>query len=264
MNTCAVSIIIPTYNSRDLLVWAIDSVLGQTCKEFELIIVNDGSTDDTDKAVGRYLPGGCRHDPRVKYLKMPCNKGKNAALNKGIGESRGEFIMFLDQDDTLPPESVAIGAEALQRHPTAAAVYGDATKIDISGKPMGIRKSRQIRRRSEIAGSFRNPIASSSVIMRRSAVEAISPLNEYFFRIDDVCRNLRLHLHGDLEYVPAVLMNYRIYKRPGILKYRIRTITEFRVLIGEYFSGYERYSIFLKQITFQLLKLAFEMFSFHK
>ncbi|MBN1294793.1 MAG: glycosyltransferase family 2 protein [Candidatus Latescibacteria bacterium] len=259
-----ISIIIPTFNACNLLVLAVDSVLKQTWKDFELIIVNDGSTDKTEDLVKKYLPGGSDYDSRVKYIKADRNKGKTAALNKGIRAAQGTYLMFLDQDDTLPSESLRIGVEFLMSHSTVVAIYGDALKIDISGKPFGIRKSKQVGSLSDIAGFYRNPIASSSMIMRKQVIDKVGSLDESFFRIDDVWRNINVFLCGRIEYIPSVLLNYRIYRRSAILKYRLRTIYEFYILLNRYFTIYEKYTLLLKQMTFQMIKLTFELFSFYK
>ena len=95
-----VSIIIPSYNRGYILPRAVKSVLSQTYPHFELIIVDDGSTDDTEKIVQDFS------DPRIKYIRHPQNKGLSAARNTGIRASRGGFVAFLDSDDEYLPEKI--------------------------------------------------------------------------------------------------------------------------------------------------------------
>jgi glycosyltransferase involved in cell wall biosynthesis len=95
MNNPIISVIIPTYNRAHLLPRSIESVLNQTYKDFELIIVDDGSNDNTDEVVNKYI----KKDNRIKYIKFEKNKGGNVARNAGINHSRGEYIAFLDSDD---------------------------------------------------------------------------------------------------------------------------------------------------------------------
>lgn len=88
-----VSVVIPTYNRANVLPRAIDSVLEQTHDDFEVIVVDDGSTDNTEEIVKTYA------DDRVRYIPFDSNKGANAARNEGIRQANGEYISFLDSDD---------------------------------------------------------------------------------------------------------------------------------------------------------------------
>jgi len=97
-----VSIIIPTYNCARLIGRAIESVLNQTYRDFELIIVDDSSTDNTDKIVKKFQ----EQDKRVKYIRHDKNKGGSAARNTGIKVARGEYIAFQDSDDEWLPEKL--------------------------------------------------------------------------------------------------------------------------------------------------------------
>ncbi|NJN86713.1 MAG: glycosyltransferase family 2 protein [Leptolyngbyaceae cyanobacterium SL_7_1] len=96
-----VSVIIPTYNRADLLSRAIDSVLNQTLTNLELIIVDDGSTDNTAEVVNSF------NDSRIRYIPLGKNCGGGYARNHGIHLATGEFIAFLDSDDVWLPEKLA-------------------------------------------------------------------------------------------------------------------------------------------------------------
>jgi glycosyltransferase involved in cell wall biosynthesis len=104
-----VSVIIPTYNRQDLLARAIDSVINQTCRNFELLIIDDGSTDGTDKLVASY-------GNAVRYLYQE-NLGAAAARNTGIKAARHELLAFLDSDDSFAPEKLAIQGAAMAARP---------------------------------------------------------------------------------------------------------------------------------------------------
>ena len=93
-----VSIIIPTFNRSNLISRSVKSVLNQTMVDFELIIVDDGSKDNTDKIIGSFK------DERIRYFKQEINKGQNAALNFGVVKSNGKYVAFLDSDDEWMPE----------------------------------------------------------------------------------------------------------------------------------------------------------------
>jgi glycosyltransferase involved in cell wall biosynthesis len=104
-----ISVIIPTYNRREFLARAIDSVLDQGWRDFELIVVDDGSTDETARSVASY--GG-----RVRYLYQE-NRGPAAARNTGVRAAEGEFIAFLDSDDRFAPEKLAVQQAAMAARP---------------------------------------------------------------------------------------------------------------------------------------------------
>ncbi|MBU7465862.1 glycosyltransferase family 2 protein [Lactiplantibacillus pentosus] len=100
MNKIEVSVILPVYNSQQFVRTAIDSVLGQSLKAFELIIVNDASTDDTEKIVHSY------DDQRIVYIRLKNNSGVATARNTGIKLARGKFIAFIDSDDFWSKEKL--------------------------------------------------------------------------------------------------------------------------------------------------------------
>lgn len=95
-----VSVVIPTYNRSTLLVRAVESVLGQSFKDFEIIVVDDASTDDTYSVVRSF------RDPRIVYVRNDSNKGVSASRNVGISLSKGEFVAFLDSDDVWLPSKL--------------------------------------------------------------------------------------------------------------------------------------------------------------
>src|SRR5687767_12211495 len=96
-----ISIITPTYNRAVLVQTTIKSIQAQTFTDWELIIVDDGSTDDTEQAIQHFLS-----DSRISYVKKP-NSGQAASLNVGVSHAKGEFITFLDSDDEAYPEWLA-------------------------------------------------------------------------------------------------------------------------------------------------------------
>ena len=110
-----ISVVIPTLNRRVFLSDAITSLISQNCQNWELIVVDDGSTDDTR----RYLEG--KSDPRIRFIIRESPGGPSVARNAGLAEARGDLIMFLDDDDLLRPETLATLSEALRAHPEALA-----------------------------------------------------------------------------------------------------------------------------------------------
>src|SRR5262245_7986035 len=121
MNAPAISVILPAYNCEKFIGKAIQSVLQQTFSDFELIIINDGSTDNTETRIEEF------NDPRVVYHKNPGNKGLIFTLNKAIELSQGRYIARMDADDSCLPERLAKQKDFLDHHENIAVT---ATTID--------------------------------------------------------------------------------------------------------------------------------------
>jgi len=124
-----VTVIVPTYNRANLLPHAVDSVLAQSFTDFELLVVDDGSTDNTREVVDRY------EDSRVRYVRRE-RGGISAAVNTGIWAASGELIARLDSDDVWLPELLEVQAAALDGAPSAGFVYAKGTPINLAGEPI--------------------------------------------------------------------------------------------------------------------------------
>jgi glycosyltransferase involved in cell wall biosynthesis/SAM-dependent methyltransferase len=120
-----VSIVITTYNHARYLAEAIESALAQTIRPHEVIVVDDGSTDDPGSVVGRY--------PQVQLIRQP-NRGPSAARNTGWRAASGRYVVFLDADDRLLPEALASNLERFDERPECAFVYGSFVYVDANGK----------------------------------------------------------------------------------------------------------------------------------
>lgn len=113
-----VSIIIPTYRHRDFVAATLQSVFAQTFTDYEVIVVNDGSPDDTEAVLAPYADAGS-----IRYF-YQANAGQAAARNRGLAEASGEFVAFLDDDDLWGPEKLEWQVAALARDDRAVLVYG--------------------------------------------------------------------------------------------------------------------------------------------
>jgi glycosyltransferase involved in cell wall biosynthesis len=113
-----VSVVIPTYRRQDMIIDTLESVFLQTFQDFEVIVVNDGSPDETAELLAPLAASG-----RIRYLEQP-NQGQAAARHRGLEEATGEFIAFLDDDDLWPPDKLEWQVAYLERNPSIAAVGG--------------------------------------------------------------------------------------------------------------------------------------------
>jgi glycosyltransferase EpsE len=157
-----ISVLIGTWNDAPKLPRAMDSILGQTLAELELIVVDDGSTDGTDAVVAAY------DDPRVRYVRLP-HVGIARSLNAGIREARSDLVAVHDADDWSLPERLARQVATLEERPEVAVVGCLMREVDESG--------RELRRRlpmatGDVTGDLMrfNPIPNTSATFRRDAV----------------------------------------------------------------------------------------------
>lgn len=130
MGNGKVSIIVPCYNQAVFLSEALDSVLAQTYTNWECVIVNDGSSDNTGEVVQRYI----KQDTRFKYIEQP-NKGPAAARNNGIEHSCGEFILPLDADDLIAPTYLEKAVNVFTLRTNTKLVYCKADKFGLVNEP---------------------------------------------------------------------------------------------------------------------------------
>ncbi|BAQ18241.1 hypothetical protein GL4_2807 [Methyloceanibacter caenitepidi] len=159
-----VSIIMPAYNASEHIAAAIDSVLTQTFEDWELIIVDDGSTDTTSSIIQSYT------NHRIRYIRQE-NKGRASARNAALEVARGEFIAFLDADDLFEPNKLEIQVKLLRDRPKLGGVRGAWKRISKTGELLRVRaeqKRRVLRARSAIAG---NPLLLSMSMIRRDFID---------------------------------------------------------------------------------------------
>jgi len=206
-----VSLIIATFNHARFLGAAIDSALAQTLGAVDVIVVDDGSTDDTPAVLARYAG-------RVRVLRQP-NRGLAAARNAGLAAARGTYVAFLDADDVMAPTKLAAQLEMLERSPTIGWTYCDvlietvATRTTVTASERfgyGARALDGWLFPELIHGNF---IPAIAPMIRRTALDAAGGFDERLTALEDWDMWLRLSLIAEARYTPAVLVTYRI--RPG-------------------------------------------------
>ena len=127
-----VSIIMPSYNTAEYIAESIQSVLAQSYKDWELLIVDDCSTDNTDEVVKPYLS-----DERIKYMKNDANSGAAVSRNRALREAKGKWIAFLDSDDLWMPDKLSKQINFMEEHGYSFS-YTDYVEIDTYGKRNGV------------------------------------------------------------------------------------------------------------------------------
>lgn len=200
-----VSVIIPTYNNAQFVAQAVDSVLAQTYPDFEVIIVDDGSTDDTQAALAGY-------DKRIRYIYQE-NRGPAAARNHGYHVSSGDYLLFLDSDDLVPTDKLEVQVSFLEMRPEFGLVYSAWRQIDEGGtRILGeVRPSRQGHLLREIL-CRRLFFFPGAAVIRRECLEQVGLFDEALFGCEDADLWLRLAYAGyAFGYVDVPLFSYRVH-----------------------------------------------------
>ena len=204
-----VSVIVPAYNAAVYLPYAIDSVLAQTYLDWEIVIVDDGSTDHTRAVVDSYRPQ--LHD-KLQYIHQP-NRGVSAARNNGIRAARGEFIALLDADDVWLPHHLERGVQAMDADPAAGLVHARVARIDTRGSVTGQLKVEPKYLSGKIARHIftrRAHIICSTVMFRKSCLPADGWFDETMRATEDRDLWFRMASRYQVTYIDEVLAYYRI------------------------------------------------------
>ena len=163
-----VSVIMPAYNSEKTISEAISSVLGQTFADFELIIVNDCSTDGTIEIIN----GFAESDPRIIVINNDENSGVSYSRNAAIAAARGEWIAFLDSDDMWREDKLASQLRLMENNPESDICYTASAFVDADGKPYGYILTAQERTYHSTL-IRKNLLSCSSVMIRASVMKGI-------------------------------------------------------------------------------------------
>jgi glycosyltransferase involved in cell wall biosynthesis len=203
-----VTVIIPTYNRKDYLQEAIDSVLAQTYAGYEVIVIDDGSTDGTRDALSD------RYGDRIRYVWQQ-NRGESAARNRAIRMAQGEYIALLDSDDLWFPEKLARQVPILDRRSEVNLVFSQALYIDREGRHIAAMQGQVISDEdlTPEALCLRNSMASaaSTALVRRRALELVDGYDERIRYGEDFDLFLRLRLHGPFAYLSEPLGCRRLH-----------------------------------------------------
>ncbi len=213
-----VSVIMPSYNHSRFIEEAIRSVLNQTFDDFELIIIDDGSSDNSQEIIQKFA----EIDPRIKPIFHKKNMGIARTVNDGIDAARGEFISLTASDDVWAPNKLEVQLEILARNEDLV-VWSEGKIIDANGNPTGqtfTERHNALNRKKSgrifeelLKGNF---IFGSSMILKRKNLgeirfdESLTYLNDYKFAVD-------LAYNYEFYFIPEPLAMYRIHGGNSIL-----------------------------------------------
>ncbi len=198
-----VSVVMPTYNAREYLREAIESVLNQTFKDFEFLIIDDGSTDDTVEIIKSY------RDPRV-VLHRRRHRGLVSALNYGIKVARGEYIARMDADDISEPRRFELQVEFLDGHPDHVLVGTTTQIIDTKGRTVEVAAEPLGHEELQRGLLVRNVLAHGSVMMRKEVVRQVGGYDPKAVHAEDYDLWARISRKGKLAILPLPLFKWRL------------------------------------------------------
>jgi glycosyltransferase involved in cell wall biosynthesis len=197
-----VSVVIPAYNHGRFLAEALDSVRKQTFRDFNVVVVDDGSTDNTAEVVAAFAP-------EVRYVHQQ-NAGPSGARNTGIRHTTGEYVAFLDADDTWMPEKLALQVAYLDVHPEAGLVFTKVLVMSEAGQPLYTYPHRYRYRRREFERLLLWPYGSMNVVMvRRVCFEKLGLFDESLRAGEDWDMWLRMAPFFRLGFLDHPLGTYR-------------------------------------------------------
>jgi glycosyltransferase involved in cell wall biosynthesis len=203
--TPLVSVVTASYNMGQYVCEAVDSVLAQDYPSIEIIVVDDGSTDDTQQRLARYAD-----DPRVTVIHQE-NQGQTVAKNRGLAAARGELIGFCDADNRWLPGKLARQVPILLDRPEIGVVYGDLQLIDGEGKPLPPPGTKRYSGRITGKLLIDNFVTFNTTLLRAETVRAMNGFDEGLRMAIDYDLWLRISLEHEFLYLPEPLVAYRIW-----------------------------------------------------
>ena len=208
-----VSVLMPVYNGEKFIAAAIESILAQSYRNFELLVVDDGSTDATPSILADYT----RRDHRLAIIRNSRNLGIVKSLNKGIARCRGRYIVRMDSDDLAVSDRIEKQIAVMEQNPQIVASGGSVRYIDAQGYDQGVI------RKSTPSDSllWANPLLHPTVIIRKSALRC--HYQEKYRYAEDYFLWLSLSRHGQLHAIPDVLLAYRISREATRVK-RLKSV----------------------------------------
>lgn len=199
-----VSVVTPTYNRARFLPDAVASVLAQTHPDLELIIVDDGSTDDTRNVLEPFLA-----DRRIHYFYQD-NQGQSQARNLALKQATGDYIAFLDSDDLWAPDKLEKQMAILRAHPEVDIVHGDEVMIDEQGAVVSLENMKRYSGRITRYLLADNSVSITTALVRRRCFDEMGGFDTSVGVADDYELWLRFSARYLYHYEPGIVASYRV------------------------------------------------------
>ncbi|MDR1882083.1 MAG: glycosyltransferase [Prevotella sp.] len=222
-----VSILMPVYNAGLYLARAIDSICSQSFEDWELILVNDGSTDDSEAIISRY------GDNRICYVKNPVNLGLIKTLNKGVGLCGGKYIARMDADDVAFPERLKMQVAFLDAHPDYLMCGTNACVINSAGNRTGKIRNLTDNDFLRISLLFSPSFVHPTVMIRREVLQE-NKYDEAYRHVEDYELWRRIAKQGKIANLEAELLAYRRHdSNVSVLNNRVQDELKDKIITDE-------------------------------
>ncbi len=241
-----ISVILPTYNQARYLPDALDGLLSQTFRDFELIVVNDGSTDNTEKVLDQYLQG-----MRFTVIKQ-ANKGLPSALNTGFAQAKGTYLSWTSSDNITLPNMLEILNDTLDSDLTTGVVYADWLFINEVGKTIGQFNTIEYDRHLLLYFNYVN----CCFLFRRECMDLVGGYDPEYIYGEDWEFWIRVSRHFKMAHVKQPLYQYRIHSKSMSAEVVDGTALQ-RVPYNEFKTRLKKQSFF----DFYLSKVKWKMLS---
>jgi glycosyltransferase involved in cell wall biosynthesis len=207
LNFPLISVVIPVYNQARYLGEAIESVLHQTYPHIEIIVIDDGSTDEISLLKAHYY--SLSHPFSISWIELT-NQGPSQARNEGIKRASGSYICLLDSDDRMEAERISMQYQAFIKNPAVSIVYTAVTLIDEQGKVIGEIRGKNYLKEDFLAFMlFRNVMPNPNTTMAKATCFKSYPYNPSFKHAEDYELMTRLAHHFHFYYLDLPLNFYR-------------------------------------------------------
>ena len=214
----AVSVLLPTFNRAGYLGASVQSVLDQTMRDLELVVIDDGSTDDTAALLARI------DDPRLRVVRQP-HAGCSAALNAGLAVARGRYVARNDSDDVWHPDLLAVLVPRLEAEPTLGFVYARCDGMEADGRPSRATRGGPLRDPRDALSSllYADYTASIATVYRRSCIDHVGAFDATLDTSEDWDLAVRVARNFPVAFVDRTVATIRAHdgnatalRRPGL------------------------------------------------
>ncbi|MFG6106325.1 glycosyltransferase [Leptothoe sp. EHU-05/26/07-4] len=205
----SISVVIPAYNAARFLPEVIQSVLDQTYQDWELLVIDDGSTDNTATLVNKY----CQLDSRIRLITTE-NGGVSAARNLGVELATTELIAFLDSDDLWLPDKLSVHVDYMNTHPEIGVSFARVELIDPDGKSTGKLTANISKDLQSYTFFYTNPtVTTSNVVIRKCIFQSLGGFDKSIKYSEDIDLLFRIAFqsHWTIEGIDKVLIQYRLH-----------------------------------------------------
>lgn len=253
VNKPKVSILCTAYNHEKFVKYFIQSVLNQTEQNFELLIVDDNSSDNTVGEIEKFI------DPRIKFFKHEYNKGINAGINELFKIANGAYCVLIGSDDILKPNHLKTSTEFLDKNPNIGVYYSSLNLIDDYNNLIEDKGNLHVRNNCDRFDLLKkmffnhNMLLSPGMVVRKTALDKIMPLDLTILQYQDYQMHIKLLLNNEIYQTEEKLVNYRIISENKNISARTSIVNK-----REELEEYKLMDTFLEIKDLNLLKNIFK------